>query len=212
MKELKKYGVIPVSYQAVEDVLGDYKFPKNKVSSLEKAGELIRLKKGLYVVSPEISNQKISLELIANHIYGPSYVSMESALWIYGLIPERVYNTKSITIKRGKEFSTPFGLFEYISVSDKYYPIGINQIIVGESYAYLMAEKEKALCDLIISKSGLRLQSIVAVRSFLLNDLRIEFESLKDFDLDIIEDCSRHGQKSADLNFLLKFLRNEFSI
>ena len=55
--------------------------------SLEQKNYVIRLKRGLYVVSPEVSRVPLSLELIANHLYAPSYVSMSSALRYYGLIP-----------------------------------------------------------------------------------------------------------------------------
>jgi predicted transcriptional regulator of viral defense system len=45
--------------------------PKNKIASLEKEGALIRLKKGVYLVSGEIHGKVFSRELIANHLYGP---------------------------------------------------------------------------------------------------------------------------------------------
>jgi predicted transcriptional regulator of viral defense system len=63
----------------------------HKIANLEQTGKIIRLKRGMYVVSPKVTRQLLSVELIANHIYGPSYVSMESALRYYGLIPEQVY-------------------------------------------------------------------------------------------------------------------------
>ena len=91
MKSIEQFGIIPVDFAALATVFDSYKFPKDKISNLVKKGDLIRLKKGSYVVSPKIHNQSISNELIANHLYGPSYVSFESALSFYKLIPERVY-------------------------------------------------------------------------------------------------------------------------
>jgi len=70
----------------------------NKISELEKSGKIIRLKKGIYVVSPKESGKLLSMELIVNHLYGPSYVSMESALRYYGLIPESVYLMHSASL------------------------------------------------------------------------------------------------------------------
>lgn len=58
--------------------------------NLEAAGKIIRLKKGLYVVDPKVSRIALSTEIIANHLYAPSYVSMQTALRYYGLIPEAV--------------------------------------------------------------------------------------------------------------------------
>lgn len=53
---------------------------------MEKSGQLIRLKKGLFVASPDIHRMTISKELIANHLYGPSYISFENALSFYKLL------------------------------------------------------------------------------------------------------------------------------
>ena len=99
---LIKFGIIPVDYATIVTALGNYKSPKDKLAAMEKNGDLIRLKKGLFVVAPKIHNQYISKELVANHLYGPSYISFESSLSFYGLIPERVHSIRSMTLKRGK--------------------------------------------------------------------------------------------------------------
>src|SRR5690554_8161488 len=113
MINLARFGNIPVEYATLTSVLGGYRSAKDKITSLEKSDQLIRLKKGLYVVAPDYSKMEISRELIANHLYGPSYLSLESALSYYGLIPERVYNVRSVTAKRARKYSTPLGAFEY---------------------------------------------------------------------------------------------------
>lgn len=102
MEILKQFGVIPVSSVVLKSVLVDYKSVNTKIHTLEKGGELVRLKKGLYVVSPKVTGQQLQPELIANHLYGPSYVSMESALRYYGLIPERVYAVRSMATKHNR--------------------------------------------------------------------------------------------------------------
>ena len=79
------------------------------------------------MVSPNVHKQTLSKELIANHLYVPSYISFENALSFYKLIPERVYSIRSMTTKRGKTFSTPLGNFEYISTAADYFEIGIKQ-------------------------------------------------------------------------------------
>ena len=91
MEKLEQIGIIPVDYAVLRSLYSDYSFPRNKIASLEQEGKIIRLKRGMYVVSPDANKQLLSIELIANHIYGPSYVSMESALRYHGLIPEQVY-------------------------------------------------------------------------------------------------------------------------
>lgn len=210
--ELKQFGIIPIEYNSIGNMLFAYKSPKDKVSKLERSGQLVRLKKGLYVVSSEVSNQSLSNELIANHLYGPSYISLESALSYHGLIPERVYGISSVTFKRKKSFLTSMGKFDYFTIPEKYFPIGISQIVVENKYAFLIASPEKAICDLIVTRPGIRFQSIKAVREFMIQDLRIDFEAHQKWDVSIVNECVQHGYKKVELNLLSKFLENELNI
>lgn len=157
MLSLSEIGNIPVDFAVLKSMFPDYKSVHNKISELERSGELIRLKKGMYVISPEVSGRLLSMELIANHLYGPSYVSMESALRYYGLIPESVYTLQSITTKHSREFKNSLGKFEYIQCAKKYYPIGIRQEVKDDA-VFLIASPEKALCDLIINTPNLNLR------------------------------------------------------
>jgi hypothetical protein len=170
MLDLQKFGNIPLSYAALEEMLCNYKSPYDKVSAMEKRGEIVRLKKGLYVVSDKISRKPLSRKLIANHLYGPSYVSFETALAFYDLIPEKVYTVCSATFEWAKQFENSVGRFEYITVPQDYYPVGINQQTIDEKYTYLFAAPEKALCYLILATPNLRLQSIRAMREYLEDD------------------------------------------
>ena len=110
---LAVFGNIPVHTSAVASLFPGLKAGNQKVRSLESNGSLLRLKKGLYVVSPEVSGKALSTELIANHLCAPSYVSMSTALRYYGLIPEAVYLTQSMTLKRARRFETAAGGFDY---------------------------------------------------------------------------------------------------
>jgi hypothetical protein len=212
MELLEQFGIIPFGSASLYNLLEDYRSPKDKVRKLESNGCLIRLKKGLFVVSPEISKQELSTELIANHIYGPSYISFESALSLHNLIPEHVYTFKSATTKRKKEYQTPLGYFEYITVPERYFSVGLQTNVVKKSYAYILASPEKAICDLILSTSGLRLQSKKAIIEYLINDLRIDFESYTLWNPSIIEECIEYAYKKTELKLLLNFIRNEYSI
>jgi predicted transcriptional regulator of viral defense system len=212
MQELKEFGIIPVDFKTISSKLSHYKSPRDKVSSLKKSKQLIRLKKGLYIVSPDITNQSASKELIANHLYGPSYISLETALSFYGIIPERVYSTLSVTSRRKKRYNTPLGMFEYRTVPVKYLSIGISQKIVQNSYAYLMATPEKAICDLIVTKSGIRFQSLKAINEYLEHDLRADLAVIEKWDLTIIDDCIKYGYKKEELRLLRNFIKNECSI
>ena len=87
---LRQLGNIPVTASVLESLFPHIKGGSQKLRLLERDKQIIRLKKGLYVCSPEITGKTLSTELIANHLYAPSYVSMLSALRYYGLIPEEV--------------------------------------------------------------------------------------------------------------------------
>jgi predicted transcriptional regulator of viral defense system len=204
---LKQFGIIPFDTATLTGLLNDYKSPKDKISSLEQSDFLIRLKRGLFVVSPKLFNQRLSKELIANHLYGPSYVSFQPALSFYKLIPERVHIVSSMTIKRSRNFSTPLGNFDYIGVSKEYYAIGIRQEIVNNEYAFLIATPEKALCDLIVQTAGLRLQSEKAMRIYLEEDMRIDLSVIEHYNVDIIKECVAVSKKKRELTLLYKLLK-----
>jgi uncharacterized protein YifN (PemK superfamily) len=208
MIDLRKFGNIPFNYTALEEMLQAYQSPYDKVSTMEKCGEIIRLKKGLYVVSDKISHKPVSRELIANHLYGVSYVSLETALAYYGMIPERVYTVRSMTTKRTKQYSTPLGNFEYKSVSANYFGIGLRQEIIENDYAFLIATPTKAVCDIIVATSNLRLQSVKAMGKYLTEDLRIDFEAVKNLDKNIVEQCIEVGKKKGELRLLLKVFQH----
>jgi predicted transcriptional regulator of viral defense system len=206
MIDLERYGNIPINHSALTEMLHDYQSPNDKISAMEKRGDIVRLKKGLYVVSDKISRKQISRELIANHLYGVSYISLETTLSHYGLIPEKVFAIRSITTKRAKQFENAFGCFEYVSMPTDYFSIGIRQQIVDNEYAYLIATLEKALCDLIIATPNLRIQSVKAMQTHLEDDLRIDFSAVENIDLDIIRQCIEFGRKKTELTQLLKLL------
>jgi hypothetical protein len=206
MENLKKLGNIPVDYALLSSLFNVYKSPRNKIANLETEGKLIRLKRGLYVVSPDESGKLLSTELIANHIYGPSYVSMESALRYYGLIPESVSVVRSITTKRSRGFENSISRFDYINSSEKYYPIGINQKIIND-YSFLIASPEKALCDLIVFTPEVRPRFVNALQIFLEENIRLDMEAFFKMDVNIFRECAEVGKKKNDLNNFIKLIQ-----
>ncbi len=208
MINLDQFRNTPVDYATLVTLLRDYRFPKDKIAAMEKQQQLIRIKKGLFVVAQQEGTSPISRELIANHLYGPSYVSLESALSYHNLIPERVYRVRSVTMKRFKMYETPLGVFEYRTVSPEYFSIGIQQQVTQDNTAFLIASPEKALCDLIVLSSGLRLQSSKAVKIYLEENLRIDLFENRSWNTEIISQCMEVGKKKTALSQLLKLLKN----
>lgn len=209
MVDLAHFGNIPIDYATLASVLDQYRSPKDKIGAMEKKQQLIRLKKGLYVVNPKISQCEISRELIANHLYGPSYVSLESALSYYKLIPERVYNVRSVTVKRAKQYTTPLGNFDYKIVPENYFSIGIHQEETESESIFMIASPEKALCDMIVLTSGLRLQSVKAVKSYLEEYLRVDLSEKRAWNIEIIRQCIEVGKKKTALMQLLKLFEED---
>lgn len=204
---LAPYGNIPIDYATLVTMLSRYRSPKDKIAAMEKQQLLIRLKKGLFVVAPQEGSTTISRELIANHIYGPSYISLESALSYHQLIPERVYSVRSVTLKRAKKFNTPLGVFDYRTVPMDYFPIGIQQQVTENKTTFLMASPEKALCDMIVLSSRVRLQSVKAMKVYLEEDLRIDLSEKRLWNLQIIQECMEAGKKKMELSLLFKLLK-----
>ena len=89
---------IPVTSACIASLYPKVKTKWKMMEQLEMADEIIRLKRNLYVVNPEETGVKLSMGLMANHLLAPSYVSMSTALRYYGLIPEAVYATQSVTL------------------------------------------------------------------------------------------------------------------
>lgn len=205
MNRLTTLQNIPVSNGVLGNLFPDISGKNQKVRELERAGEIIRLKRGLYVVSPNISGKSISTELIANHLYGPSYVSMQTALRYYGMIPEAVYVTQSLTVKHSRNFENAIGRFRYISCNPDYFSIGLVQIN-KDGYNFIMASPEKALCDLIVNTTGLNLRYKKELLEWLEEDTRLDMYAFSQMNPDVILQCAAIGKKKHTLNMLAKLL------
>lgn len=136
-------------YTALTSSLSAYANQRNQISRLIRQGDIIRVKKGVYVFGPKVGAPPFSHAILAQLIYGPSYLSCETALSYYGLIPERVESTISMTTKRASHFKTPVGEFIYHHLHPAQYQVGMTQVEINPNRHVLMATPEKALIDLI---------------------------------------------------------------
>ena len=204
-RELREIGVIPVTTSIIESFYPDLKSAEKKVVWLEKNGYIIRLKRGLYVVNPEYTGKRLSNELIANHLYAPSYVSMSTALRYYGLIPEAVYVNQSMTVKHSRSFQTPIGNYDYKYISREAFAVGVRTEHVAD-YAFLIASPEKALCDLIANSSKVNLRYMKDVENYLENDIRMDMEEFMKFDSRVLEEYIKVGKKADSIATILKYL------
>lgn len=205
-RQLSEIGVIPVTTSIIESLYPELKSAEKKVTWLEKQGFIIRLKRGLYVLNPEHSGKTLSSELIANHLYTPSYISMSTALRYYGLIPEAVYIHQSMTVKHSRSFQTPLGNYDYKYISRNAFYVGVRSMHMGD-YAFLIASPEKALCDLIANSSKVNLRFLKDVENYLEHDIRMVMDEFYKMDATIFEDYIKVGKKADSISTLLKFLR-----
>lgn len=111
-------------------------------------GQLIRLKRGLFCLGERLDSKPMSSFEIAQFIYGPSYISLESALSYHQLIPEAVYMTMSVCFLRNKRFENTVGHFLYHRLPLENFFIGVDYVEQGENQ-FLMASPWKALLDYI---------------------------------------------------------------
>lgn len=203
---LEQLGNIPVSASALESLFPHIKGGNQKIRLLERSGQIIRLKRGLYVRNPEESGVALATELIANHLYTPSYVSMSSALRYYGLIPEEAYVMQSMTLKHSRDFDTPVGRFEYTRISKEAFSIGLSSIRKNE-YAFVIATPEKALCDLIANSTGVNLRYPKEAAIYIEEDIRMELSDFKQMNPAIFEEYVKFGKKAYSIRTLLKLLK-----
>ena len=206
LKALKELGNVTVGIGVLKNIFREYLSPEKKVQALEQAGKLIKVKRGLYVVSPEISGKLLCQELIANHLYGPSYISLHYALRHYGLIPERVYLVTSVTTRHTRMFETPIANFSYRGVAKEYFPIGIRSE-EAEGIAYLIATPEKALCDMLLEERHVPDQSVARLEEFFEEDMRIDLDDVRQMDANIIRACMEVGNKKRLLANVLKLMK-----
>ncbi len=205
-KKVKEYAEVPVSRHLVLEMLSDYQRPNDKISELIKSGELLSVRRGLYITGPELDLPSPEPFLIANHLRGPSYVTLESALSYWNMIPERVYEISSATIKTSKVYNTPAGRFSYQQLQTPYYSYGIKNIAFSSKQNILIASPEKALCDKVVLTRKINLRSKKQTRVFLLEDLRIDTDVLKTLDPKVMELWIEDAPKKSSLKMLVKTL------
>lgn len=151
------------------DMFKEMASPSMKIAELVKKGDLIPIKRGLYIHGAKYKKDYSKL-VLSGLIYGPSAVSFEYALSHHGLIPERVETISCLCFKRNKSFDTPVGKFSYKYIAEEIYPIGIEfeQTKLGN---FFIASPEKAICDMAYFD---KISSVKEAKSYLFESLRID--------------------------------------
>lgn len=179
---LKSIPYEEFDYQTLLDSVRGYAQPRMKISAMLAKGDIVRVKKGLYILGDSLRRRPFCRELLANLIYGPSYVSLEYALHYHGLIPERVETVTSVTCGRSRTFDSPVGNFSYRMIPMEAFRTGMDRVELDDGRSFLIATPEKALADRIVADRGADISTQKGLHEYLLADLRIDPASLRRLD------------------------------
>lgn len=155
-----------------------------------QAGDIIRFKRGVYALGPRYQRKGINLFQAAQMMYGPSYVSMESALAYHGWIPEAVYTITSVSLKRSREIKTPLGIFSYVRIPSKIFFAGISRI-ESPGGVFLVATPWRALADYVYTHKAdwKGLKPVV-------ESLRVDAERFKNVDFCLLDEVKESTQST----------------
>ncbi len=126
---------------------------RRQLSRWTRAGRLYQLRRGLYALAPPFQKVKPHPFVIANRMVRGSYVSCQSALAYYGLIPEYVPVVVSVTTARPGRWETPLGVFEFRHLRANLF-YGYRLLDLGGGQKAFVATPEKALLDWIYLHPG----------------------------------------------------------
>lgn len=179
-------------YQTLLDSVHGYAQPRMKISGMLAKGDIVRVKKGLYILGESLRRRPFCRELLANLIYGPSYVSLEYALHYHGLTPERVETLTSVTCGRSRTFDSPVGTFSYRMIPMEAFRTGMDRVELDDGRSFLIAIPEKALADRIVADRGAGISTQKELHEYLLADLRIDPANLRGLDPTRLTEIARH--------------------
>lgn len=126
---------------------------RRQLSRWKKAGKIYQLRRGLYCLAPPFRKVNPHPFLVANRLIPASYVSLQSALAYYGMIPEHVPMTTSVTTSRPAHWETPLGIFDFRHIQVDFF-YGYRLLDFGEKQQAFIATPEKAMLDLIYLEPG----------------------------------------------------------
>lgn len=155
-------------------------FERENLLNWQKKGHIIRIRNGWYSVKGRIATEE-HLYWVANKIYWPSYVSLETAFYHYGWIPEAVFTVTSVSTRKTQVFDTAVGRFRYASVKPSLF-FGYR-LLRQADYRAKIAEPEKALLDyLYLHPSFATTADFEAIR-FNIEQLKtdIDWEKMTDY-------------------------------
>jgi len=129
-------------------------FHRQQLNYWHNQGYIQSLAGGYYILADRAMDEMV-LFMVANKIYEPSYVSLESALAYYEIIPETVLGVTSVSSRKTKQYESDWGVFSYRSVKPQYM-IGYQVIENTPGIKFKIAYLEKALLDYLYLNSKIQ--------------------------------------------------------
>ena len=126
---------------------------RRQLSRWRQTGKIYQLRRGLYCLAPPFQKVYPHPFLVANRILPASYISLQSALAYYGMIPEHVPVTTSVTTSRPAHWETPVGVFDFRHIQVDFFD-GYRLIDLSEKQQAFIARPEKALLDQVYLEPG----------------------------------------------------------
>jgi len=136
-------------------------FNSRRLVEWQQKEYILKVRRGFYAFVERRKDEDF-MYFVANKIWKPSYISMESALAYYDFIPEGVFTITSTTTRNTASYSTPVGNFDYRSIK----PILFfgYRLIAKREFTYKMGEPEKVILDFFYSRKLNSFESIEAIR------------------------------------------------
>lgn len=173
----------------------------NQLKDWSKLGYLQRLKRGIYKLSDfEIEEPFI----IANFIYSPSYISLETALNYYSLIPDIPFQITSITTLKTNSFEIEnYGVFSYSHLKPDLF-FGYEAVKGDKQYVYNIALPEKALFDYLYLNS-----KKIKLSDNFIEELRLNIPS--DFNWEKIRKWVKFAHLNDEFNLMVEKLIQKYA-
>ena len=196
-EQLKGYTVF--SLADIEKL--DSNFHRRRLNEWQDKGYIKKIIRGYYMFSDTEIDENM-LFIIANNIYRHSYVSLESALCHYNLIPEQVFATTSVSTKKRAAFETCEGVFRYHMIKETLF--WGYRIESKGNYCWKIATPEKAIIDYLYLKSYIKSREDVAgirINSNVFHDI-IELDTINKYSAlagnQRVKRCFRHLLKEVE--------------
>ena len=132
----------------------DPSFFRQQFNTWQKIGRIKPLVGGYYILADQALGED-SLFMLANMLYQPSYISLESALAYHHIIPESVLGITSISSRKTRQFESEWGMFSYRSVKPAYM-FGYQVLETSHGQKIKIATLEKAVLDTLYLNSGIQ--------------------------------------------------------